>query len=73
MTPYLNLSGTSNVQAYYIAAESITVQFNGSSKLYTYSYRVAGREHVENMKVLAQRGSGLNSYIMKNVRTAYDR
>jgi len=72
MTTYRNLSGTSNVESYEIGSRYITVKFRGTARLYTYSYDKAGSDHVENMKALAQRGSGLNSYIGKNVRKAYD-
>lgn len=72
MERYLNKSGNSPISYYQIAESSITVWFNGSSRSYTYSYRKAGRYHVENMKGLAISGSGLSAYITKNVKYLYD-
>jgi phosphotransferase system IIB component len=71
MEKYLNRSGRSNVKSFEIETTKITVIFNDNSK-YTYSYNKAGRIAVEEMKRLAKMGSGLNSYIMKNVRKDYD-
>lgn len=34
---------------------------------------IAGITHVNNMRILAARGSGLNSYINRNVKFLYDR
>lgn len=69
---YANLNGNSNVESYELGDDSITVKFYRTAKLYTYSCADAGVRHVENMKMLAQRGYGLNGYIMRYVRTAYD-
>lgn len=67
MTPYKNINGSSNVVAYSIGEESITVQFkSGKYTVYTYTYESAGADAVETMKSLAQQGHGLNSYISKN-------
>lgn len=71
METYKNLSGNSGISAYAIDAESITVQFN-TGAIYLYTYRSAGRNNIEKMKSLAVAGQGLNSYIMKNVRQAYE-
>lgn len=68
---YLNLGGNSSVRAYEILPYSIRVQFN-NGKWYSYSYSKAGRTHVENMKVLANDGVGLCSYIQRNVKYLYD-
>jgi len=43
---------------------------NGS--VYTYSYDSAGEDNVEQMKQLAQSGSGLNSFILSNVKDDYE-
>ena len=71
MNEYKNLSGNSGVKAFEIGDSYIKVKFNGSG-IYTYSYRKAGRQHVENMKNLAINGRGLNTYITKNVSELYD-
>lgn len=72
MERYLNLDGDSGVTYYQIADTSITVWFNRNGKSYTYSYYKAGKIHVENMKRLAESGSGLNAYINRNVKYSYD-
>lgn len=72
MESYRNLGGDSGVSAYEIGENYIKVKFHGNYKIYTYSYRKAGRNHVEQMKILARRGSGLNSYINMYVKYLYD-
>lgn len=72
MEKYKNIGRDSNVESYEIGIDSIRVKFNGTTKVYSYSYRKAGRDHVEQMKVLARNGSGLNSYINRNVKNLYD-
>lgn len=70
MDTYKNLGGNSNVIAYEISSDSITVQF-GDGSIYLYTYQSAGRENIEQMKVLAIEGRGLNSFIMRHARKAY--
>jgi hypothetical protein len=72
MERYRNSGGDSGVSAYELGSDYIRVKFGGNSRIYTYSYRKAGRSHVEQMKGLAQGGSGLNSYINKHVKFLYD-
>lgn len=72
MERYRNWSGTSGIAAYEIGPDFIKVRFRDTSRTYTYSYGHAGRIHVETMKTLAQRGSGLNKYINLHVRHLYD-
>lgn len=72
MERYRNSSGNSGVYGYEIGNDYIRVKFSGTSKIYTYSYRKAGSNHVENMKSLARSGSGLNSYINSYVKFKYD-
>ena len=69
--PYKNLNGNSNIESFLIGASYISVKFHGTAKIYTYSYESAGVTHVENMKILAKKGCGLNSYINANCRTLY--
>ncbi len=64
MEQYLNLGGNSNVKAYSIGQDYIDVVF-GRGARYRYSYRSAGIDKVEQMKMLARKGVGLNSYIMR--------
>lgn len=72
MERYRNTGGDSGVYAYEIGSDYITVMFSGTPRTYTYSYRKAGSGHVEQMKMLARNGSGLNSYINKYVKHLYD-
>ena len=72
MKNYLNLGGNSNVKFYDYDATSIKIQFSTGAP-YIYSYQSAGRENVENMKRLADRGVGLNSFVMRNARKLYVR
>lgn len=71
MEKYLNRSGNSPITHFQIEDERIIVWFKGG-KSYSYSYRKAGRNHVEQMKFLARNGSGLSAYITQNVRFDYD-
>ena len=72
MEKYKNLGRDSNVDSYEIGIDFIRVKFNKTAKVYSYSYNKAGRNHVEQMKVLARNGSGLNSYIIRYVKKLYD-
>lgn len=71
MERYRNLGRDSGVVAYEIVSDSIRVKFD-TGAVYSYSYRKAGSGHVEQMKALAQRGMGLNSYINRHVKFLYD-
>lgn len=67
MPMYLNLSGMSGVRAYEIGDDFIAVEFMaGRFRRYTYTHAITGMQHVENMKVLASQGVGLNSYIRRH-------
>ena len=70
MQQYLNLGRDSNIRAYMIGSDQISVQFN-DAKIYVYTYSSAGQMNVEHMKRLAVRGQGLNAFINKNVRKLY--
>lgn len=72
MTPYMDLGGNSGVTAYELGNDYILVEFHGGS-LYLYTYDRPGKFDVENMKELAVRGRGLNTYINKYVRKNYAR
>lgn len=72
MKSYKNLGSNSNIRCYEIGFDYIDVEFYGTGRIYRYSYRSAGRIHVENMKILAEKGIGLNSYIMRNARKLYE-
>ena len=53
---YKDLNRDSGVQAYDIGTDSISVQFK-DRHTYLYTYRSAGKYHIERMKVLAIGGS----------------
>jgi hypothetical protein len=70
METYRNLGGNSNVSAYEIKDDSITVQFKDGGT-YLYNYQSAGREIIEKMKALAMAGQGLNTFINRFARELY--
>lgn len=74
MESYKNLSGQSNVLNYEIGADFIIVEFDSKhgERFYKYSYSSAGEGNIEQMKQLANQGSGLNSFIMNNVKKDYE-
>ncbi len=70
MEKYKNLGGDSGVSAYEIASGSIIVEFSDGAA-YLYTYQSAGSPNIEQMKLLAVRGEGLNAFINKNVQKKY--
>ncbi len=71
MKLYKNSSGNSGVTAYETGKTFIRVKFIEGS-VYTYSYKSAGKTHIEKMKVLAESGKGLSGYISKYVKDKFD-
>lgn len=71
MEKYGNRSGQSGVVAYEIGVDYIRVKFS-SGNIFQYSYRKAGKNHVDKMKLLAIYGSGLNNYINTCIKSQYD-
>lgn len=72
MIVYKNLSENSGVEAYSIGPDFIKIRFAGSSRVYTYNYRITGLKHVEQMKILAEKGKGLGTYISRNVKDLFE-
>ena len=72
MERYKNLGGNSGVVGYEIGTDFIRVQFSDGS-VYLYTYASAGAHNVEQMKQLARMGQGLNAFINRHVRKAYER
>lgn len=70
MQKYRNIYGDSGVSEYEVGPDFIRVKFRDGS-VYMYTYGSAGAHHIEQMKILAASGDGLNSYLMKNVRNSY--
>ena len=71
MQNYSNNGGSSSIAGYEIEPTRIRVMFSDGS-IYSWSYASAGQNNVETMKQLALSGYGLNSFIMRHVRHAYE-
>lgn len=70
MTAYENRSGNSGVTSFRITQKSIIVEFrNGAGYLYTYTS--AGPHNIEQMKILARTGLGLNTFISQYVGDSF--
>lgn len=70
MQRYKNLNGNSGVAAYLLNEDAIIVEFVDGG-LYLYNHEAPGRQHVEQMKRLAEEGRGLSTYIATHVRSRY--
>lgn len=70
MERYKDINNDSGVEMYEIGPDYIDVKFSGP-KIYKYTYQTAGAVHIEKMKMLAKNGDGLNSYIMRNVKSLF--
>jgi hypothetical protein len=70
MKRYKNLSGNSGVEAFELANDAITVRFHGGAT-YVYDYSVTGQAMVEQMKLLAEEGRGLSTFISRFVSDKY--
>ncbi len=68
---YRDINRDSQVWAYEFGQDYIAVQFKNDS-VYLYTYQSAGSELVEQMKALAEKGDGLNSYILRK-KVRYER
>ncbi len=71
MRKYKNVSGKSGVSSYETGSDYILIRFANDSSTYLYNYTNPGQEKVEEMKVLAQNGKGLSTYISQIVRENY--
>jgi hypothetical protein len=72
MERYGNLGGNSGIVGYEIGADFVRVQFSAGG-VYLYTCDSAGSDNIEQMKQLARSGEGLNSFIQRNLRSAYAR
>lgn len=70
MPRYKNSSGDSGIRSYETGLDYIDVQF-ADGFTYRYTYSSAGRNNVEEMKLLANAGQGLNSFINQYVKHDY--
>ena len=70
MERYKNLGGDSGVSHYEISDSAIKIQFKDGA-MYLYNNNKPGLSYVEQMKILALRGQGLNSLISRAIRKNY--
>ncbi len=65
-------SSRSGIDAYEIVDRGIVLEFKDSSA-YLYDYTKPGKQQVENMRELAEKGNGLATYLNQHVRDNYKR
>ncbi len=70
MNIYKDIDNDSGVSSYNYGSDYIEVEFKDSS-VYLYNYSKPGKQHIEEMKRLANQGDGLNFYITKYVKKNY--
>lgn len=70
MESYKDIDGDSGVVGFEVGPDFIRVHFSTGS-VYLFTAASAGAQNIEQMKKLARAGNGLNSFIVKNVRTKY--
>jgi hypothetical protein len=70
LNKYKDLSGSSGVTGYKSVPNGIILQFK-HKELYLYDNSKPGKRHVEQMKILAERGKGLTTYVNQNIRSNY--
>jgi DNA-binding Xre family transcriptional regulator len=67
---YKGISGNNGITAYRILEKGIMLEFQYKD-LYLYDYIKPGKKHVDQMKILAESGRGLTTYVNQNVRENY--
>ncbi len=72
MKRYQNLSGKSKVTMYELAKDVVTIRY-ANQEVYRYSNQSAGMANIGKMKVLAQAGKGLETFINANVKEKFAR
>lgn len=72
MKTYGNFSKGSNITSFQIGDNFIKIKYTDTSKVFTYSYKKAGQKNIDNMKLLASCGSGLNRYINTFAKHLFD-
>ena len=70
MTRYLNYGGSTDVAAYEAGYDFIEVQLR-NGEIYRYDYSKPGQHHVDQLKLLAKRGAGLDQYLNDRLRNQY--
>lgn len=73
MIAYQNKNENSGISHYEIGQDYVGVKFKLSPLVYLYKSTRVGKHHVERMKVLAEQGRGLSTYIAQHqeVRDGY--
>ena len=67
MKRYLNRNGNSGITAYEYGDDFIIIEFkSGNHRKYKYKASSVGESNLTEMKYLADKGSGLNAFIMRN-------
>jgi len=72
MKKYRSADLDTGVIAYETEADSISVKFRGGS-VYVYTNKSAGPAAIAEMKILAEKGVGLTTYINRHVREHYEK
>ncbi|MFD2865271.1 hypothetical protein [Mucilaginibacter antarcticus] len=70
MQQYNTNKRDTGIIAYEITADSISIKFRDGS-VYLYTKKSAGAAAIAKMKVLAEKGAGLTTYINQHVRDNY--
>ena len=70
MKKYKGISGNNGITSYKILEKGILLEFQYKD-LYLYDYTKPGKKDVEQMKILAEKGMGLTTYVNQNVRDNY--
>lgn len=70
MKRYRTTDKDTGVIAYKIGNDSITIKFRDGS-VYVYTNKSAGPAAISEMKILAEKGEGLTTYINQHVRDHY--
>ena len=56
----------SGITHFVLGEDHIRIKFKGKPWLYTYSYELNGKKHIDKMKALAKAGKGLGTYISQH-------
>ena len=70
MKQYRDLNRNSGIDSYELKPDSIIIKFKTGEE-YLYNHHKPGKGKVETMKELAEQGSGLTTFINKNIRDDY--
>lgn len=70
MEIYKDIDEDSGITGYETGKDYIIVQFNDGA-VYQYTSESTGKTNIAHMKILAQKGEGLNAFINKNIKENY--